>query len=89
MRLTLAILWPSFIAAGIGIGVIFTLVDPLELVVLGEHMRASRSAIYSLGFFVLWAITAVAAAMSAFLLTGKQPRDETPSEESVVSREMM
>jgi hypothetical protein len=49
----------------------------MELVVLGEHVRASRSAIYSLGFFVLWAITAMAAAMSAFLLTGKHPGDKT------------
>lgn len=77
LRLTISILWPSFIAAGIGLGIIFTLVDPMELVVLGEHVRASRSAIYSLGFFVLWAITAMAAAMSAFLLTGKHPGEKT------------
>ena len=29
------ILWPSFIAAGIGVGIVFTLIDPMELVVLG------------------------------------------------------
>lgn len=72
LRLTLSILWPSFLAAGIGIGIIFTLVDPMELVVLGEHVRASRTAIYSLGFFILWAITALAAAMSSLLLTDRQ-----------------
>ncbi len=64
------ILWPSFIAAGIGVGIIFTLIDPMELVVLGDRVHASRTAIYSLGFFVLWAIAAMASAMSCFLAVG-------------------
>ena len=64
------ILWPSFIAAGIGVGIVFTLVDPMELVVLGDHVHASRTTIYSLGFFILWAITAMASATSCFLAAG-------------------
>jgi hypothetical protein len=64
------ILWPSFIAAGIGVGIIFTLIDPMELVVLGDRVHASRTTVYSLGFFVLWAITALASAMSCFFATG-------------------
>ncbi len=64
------ILWPSFIAAGIGVGIMFTLIDPMELVVMGDRVHASRTTIYSLGFFVLWAIAAMASAMSCFLATG-------------------
>ena len=64
------ILWPSFIAAGIGVGIVFTLIDPMELVVLGDHVRASRTTIYSLGFFIFWAIAAMASAMSCFLTMG-------------------
>jgi hypothetical protein len=64
------ILWPSFIAAGIGVGIIFTLIDPMELVVLGDRVHTSRTTIYSLGFFVLWAVAAIASAMSCFLATG-------------------
>ena len=60
-------LWPSFIAAGLGVGIIFTLVDPTELVILGQLMPASRSAVYTLGFFILWAICTVASALSCFL----------------------
>lgn len=66
------ILWPSFIAAGIGVGIIFTLVDPMELMVLGGRVHASRTTIYSLGFFVLWAIAAMASAMSCFLAVGAE-----------------
>jgi hypothetical protein len=69
------ILWPSFLAAGIGVGIIFTLVDPMELVVLGAHTQASRISIYSLGFFILWAIAAAASAMTAFLVTSLRPGD--------------
>lgn len=68
IRLLMWILWPSFIAAGIGVGIVFTLIDPMELVVLGDHVHVSRMTIYSLGFFVLWAITAMASAMSCFFM---------------------
>ena len=71
MKQTMWVLWPSFVAAGIGLGIIFTLIDPMELIVLGKHVGASRTTIYSLGFFVLWAIAAMASAMSCFLASGE------------------
>ena len=61
------VLWPSFIAAGMGVGILFTLVDPTELIILGQPLHASRTAVYTLGFFILWAICAAASAMSCFL----------------------
>ena len=61
------VLWPSFIAAGMGVGIIFTLIDPTELVILGYPVHASRMAVYTLGFFILWTICAVASALSCFL----------------------
>ena len=61
------VLWPSFLAAGMGVGLVFTLVDPTELVVLGQPLHASRTAVYTLGFFILWVICAVSSALSCFL----------------------
>ena len=61
------VLWPSFIAAGLGVGIIFTLVDPTELVILDQLLHASSTAVYTLGFFILWAICTVASALSCFL----------------------
>ena len=83
------ILWPSFIAAGIGVGIIFTLIDPMELVVLGDRVHASRTTIYSLGFFILWAIAAMASAMSCFLAIGvevKPPASAEAANSSQVER---
>ena len=61
------VLWPSFLAAGMGVGLVFTLVDPTELVILGYPVHAGRMAVYTLGFFILWSICAVASALSCFL----------------------
>lgn len=73
------ILWPSFIAAGIGVGIVFTLIDPMELHVLGNSGQVSSTMIYSLGFFVLWAIAAMASAMSCFLAVGSAPTAQDKS----------
>ena len=73
IKLAMWILWPSFVAAGIGVGIVFTLIDPDELVVLGNHVHAPRMAIYTLGFFILWAIAACSSAMSSFLATNMHP----------------
>jgi hypothetical protein len=75
LRSALWVLWPSFLVAGIGIGIVFTLVDPMELVVLGYPVHASRMTVYSLGFFVLWGICAASSAITFFLQTGAKPED--------------
>jgi hypothetical protein len=78
LRIVLTILWPSFLAAGIGVGIVFTLLDPVELTVMGDHIRVSRTAVYSIGFFVMWAITAAASAMTCYLLSSQQSRGSSP-----------
>lgn len=69
------ILWPSFLAAGMGVGIIFTLLDPTELVILGYPMHASSIAVYTVGFFVLWAMCAAASALSCFLQATSKAND--------------
>lgn len=61
------ILWPSFIAAGMGVGILFSLIDPSELIVFGHPLHVDMLAAYSLGFFMLWAICAASSALSCFL----------------------
>ena len=60
------ILWPSFIVAGAAEVVFFTAFDPQELVVFGERVIWSRTAVYSIGFFVFWAVTAASSALTCF-----------------------
>lgn len=61
------ILWPSFIIGGIAEAVFFTLIDPQELYLLGEPVHWSRIAVYSVGFFMFWAIAAASSAFTCFL----------------------
>jgi hypothetical protein len=61
------ILWPSFIVGGIAEGVFFTLIDPQELYLLGEPVHWSRTAVYSVGFFLFWIVAAASSAFTCFL----------------------
>ena len=61
------ILWPSFLVAAIANAVFFTVFDPQELVAFGEPVGGSRIAIYSIGFFAFWAMTAASSAATRYL----------------------
>lgn len=61
------ILWPSFIVGGIAETLFFALFDPHELHLFGGPLALSRTAIYSIGFFVFWAIAAASSAFTCFL----------------------
>ncbi len=61
------VLWPAFIVAGIGTGVFFTAVDPEDIRVFGTALDWSRTALYSVGFLVLWAFAAASSALTVFL----------------------
>jgi hypothetical protein len=60
------ILWPSFIVAGIAEGIFFTLFDPTDLTLFDAPIQASRTAVYSVGFFAFWALAAASSALTCF-----------------------
>lgn len=66
------ILWPSFIVGGIGEVLFFTVFDPQELYLFGEPTALSRTAIYSIGFFLCWAFAAASSAFTCFLQRGSR-----------------
>lgn len=57
------VLWPSFLMAAATSGIVFALIDPLDLVFL-EHYSAGRGAVYTLGFFLFWAMAALSSALT-------------------------
>lgn len=64
------VLWPSFLIAGIGAIVFFTIVDPQELYFLGEPVHFSLLATYSIGFIGLWIVCAASSLLTVFLQQG-------------------
>lgn len=75
------ILWPSFVAAGLASVVFFAFIDPLLLAEISfPGSSPSRELGYTLGFFMFWTVTAMASAMTWFLLrpTPGEDDDEVP-----------
>jgi hypothetical protein len=55
----MSVAWTAFLSAAMMEMLVFALVDPSELHWLGQHITWSREAIYTLAFFVFWAIAIV------------------------------
>lgn len=63
-----AILWPSFLMAGVLEALVFVMVDPASLHGLdGEPIGWPSQAVYTAAFFVFWAVIAMAGAMTRLL----------------------
>ena len=68
MKRLIWIFWPSFVVAGIGEAMFFTVFDPAELSVFGHPIEdMSRTAVYSIGFFVFWLFAASSSGLTCFL----------------------
>jgi hypothetical protein len=67
LQRVIAVLWPSFIMAGVATVVFFTAFDPVEL--LG-HPEGAPGAIrlraYSVGFFLFWLLTASSCLLTCY-----------------------
>ena len=79
------IAWPAFLMAGVLEMLVFAMVDPQDLHWFGQPLALSRQGVYTLAFFVFWAITMATSAlttllsMSCLLYTSPSPRDQRGS----------
>jgi hypothetical protein len=67
----------SFFTAAAGETFFFTFIDPKTLYLFGEPVDWSPMVVYSLGFFMFWALTGLTAALVALML---KPGDEVNRE---------
>jgi hypothetical protein len=72
------VLWPSFLVAGVMEMVFFTLFDPVEMHLFGNPVALGRQAVYSIGFFCFWAVTAASSALTLYLTTTARPDSGVP-----------
>lgn len=69
----MAVLWPSFLMAGVMEMLVFAFVDPSQLHLFGgEPIAWSPSAVYTVAFFVFWGVIAAAAALTELLEAGAE-----------------
>lgn len=72
-RMAMVVLWPAFLVAGIAEACFFALVDPADLPYV-ETLGSTR-AVYAVGFFSFWAITAASSMLTHYL--GIAPDDRS------------
>lgn len=66
-RSLMLIFWPSFLMAGLASGVVFALIDPLDVAIFG-HLRPEREVLYAAGFFFFWFIAAMSSLLTLYLV---------------------
>jgi hypothetical protein len=70
----LLILWPAFVMAGVLEALVFVVVDPEGLQWFGaEALGWSRSAVYTVTFFIFWGVIATSAAITELLHSPPRP----------------
>lgn len=73
------VLWPAFFAAGVLEMLVFAFVDPSELHWAGGGaLEFSRQAIYTIAFFLFWAIVAAAGFTMMYLCRTAQEVNAKP-----------
>jgi hypothetical protein len=69
MKSTLmVVLWPAFLMACVATGVFFSMVDPMELIVLDERVQVHMLGAYTIGFLIFWALGTLSSWLTALLL---------------------
>ncbi|MEI6734825.1 MAG: hypothetical protein WCK94_12680 [Comamonadaceae bacterium] len=59
--------WPAFLMAGVLEVLVFGMVDPQDLQWFGHPLELSRQGVYSVAFFVFWAITLLSSGLTTLL----------------------
>lgn len=72
-RFLMQVLWPSFLTATVAAGVLFSMIDPEELVFVGVSLADTREGAYTVGFFLFWILFALSSSLTWLLTTGLAP----------------
>ena len=73
LKLAMAVLWPSFMAAIMAEGFFFSMFDPVDLMMVGGHIALPPIAAYTIGFFFFWSFGALASMLSLYLIRTENP----------------
>ena len=61
------IVWPAFLVACVLEALVFAMVDPQDLHWFGQPVALSREGVYTLAFFVFWAVSMLASGLTTLL----------------------
>ncbi len=64
------ILWPAFLVAALLEMLVFGMFSPEDMQWFGEPIALSRQGVYSIAFFVFWALAIVSSSLTTLLSMG-------------------
>ena len=67
LQAVLQVLWPGFFASAVLVGLLFSLIDPVNVDVVIERLDGSREAAYTIVFIVIWMVVSSACATTRLL----------------------
>jgi hypothetical protein len=67
LRLFMIVLWPSFLVAIVGEGLLFSLLDPFSSSLADRKEVLPPIATYTIGFFLLWGVCALSSMLTWYL----------------------
>ena len=62
----IAVLWPSFLTAGIATIFFFTAFDPQLIIAIGGFEKISHLGGYTIGFFLFWLLTSCTSVLTCY-----------------------
>lgn len=62
----IAVLWPSFLTAGVATILFFTAFDPELLMAVAGYEQISRLGSYTIGFFLFWLLTSSTCVLTCY-----------------------
>ncbi len=65
----MCIAWPAFLVTVILEGLVFAVIDPMDIHFVAEGFELSRPGFYTLAFFIFWGVIAISSALSIFLMS--------------------
>ena len=68
-RCLMQVLWPAFIGAAVTVGLVFSLIDPLQIDIVHELLNSSSELAYTVGFVMFWALYALTCSLTWYLAT--------------------
>ena len=73
-----AVLWPSFIVAGVATILFFTAFDPQMMMAISGYGDISRLGGYSIGFFLFWLLTSISCTLTCYFRKPCNDEDKKP-----------
>ncbi len=79
-QLTMTVLWPAFLVAGMLEALLFVVVDPHDLRWFGgPALGLSLSATYSVTFLIIWALMSLSSWLTAMMLRSAPAPTDRPA----------